>query len=148
MGLLYIDAFLNYHLEKYYDNDAQAFNRFLALCCRNYKDEYISQDKIETINEWIVIKEQEIKLYSNITYTGDKTDFLKTMYSLYHAGLINHGKGPKIKTIQEIAKFFNVDYFDKDTSIYKSKSDSKKMGYNKYKFVKDIVTGFKIYDEK
>lgn len=148
MNLLKIDAFLNYQLEKYFDDDAQEFNRFLTLCYRKFKDVYIDQSKIDTINEWKAIKEEEIKFYSKITYTGDKTHFLKLMYSLYHAGLINHGKGPKIKTFKEISKFFNVDYLDDDTTIYKSKSESKKMGYNKYKFVKEIVTGFKIYHEK
>lgn len=53
ISLLYIDRFLEYHLSNYFGEDEKKFTRFLRLTLREQTDGLLTEDVIQTINEWI-----------------------------------------------------------------------------------------------
>ncbi len=57
--LLELDSLLNYTLENYYYGDRTSFLRFLALTLRKHAAKLLDADQLETINEWMALKEKE-----------------------------------------------------------------------------------------
>src|ERR1035437_3001993 len=56
LDLLELDDFLNYQLEIWYENNLKKFTRFLQLIARKHGKKLLSQEHIQTINEWIADK--------------------------------------------------------------------------------------------
>lgn len=59
LDLLQIDAFLEYHILHYYDNNLQEFSRFLRICIRKQTTKLLSPGIIQTVNEWVETKEKQ-----------------------------------------------------------------------------------------
>lgn len=51
--IIKLDDFLNYQLEKSFDNNFKSFSKFLHLTLRQYKNEFLESNVIETAQEWI-----------------------------------------------------------------------------------------------
>ena len=58
-NLLEMDNFLEYHLLNYYDNNLQEFSRFLRICTRKHETKLLRPEIIQTLHEWIEIKEKK-----------------------------------------------------------------------------------------
>ena len=65
LSLLDIDELLDFHLEYSFKNNKQEFFRFLQLTMRQYQDELLNPQLIETVHEWIevnkTIKNNEVQ---------------------------------------------------------------------------------------
>ena len=59
LDLLKIDAFLEYHILNYYDNNLQEYSRFLRICIRKHEVKLLNPEIIQTVNEWIATKEKQ-----------------------------------------------------------------------------------------
>ena len=59
LDLLKLDKFLDYHLLNYYGDNLAEFSRFLNLCIRKHDDKLLSPKHIQTINEWVSLKEKQ-----------------------------------------------------------------------------------------
>ncbi|HRE74306.1 MAG TPA: hypothetical protein PK637_14205 [Flavobacteriales bacterium] len=70
LSLQYVDEFLEYHLVNYYNHDEKKFTRFLKLNIREQTDGTISNETIETVNEWIDEKKKQENLPAKIKTKG------------------------------------------------------------------------------
>jgi hypothetical protein len=61
VDLLQIDAFLDYHYNHYYEDNLVEFSRFLRILSRKYQDKMLNSDQIQTITEWLELKEKELQ---------------------------------------------------------------------------------------
>lgn len=69
--LLKIDRCLIYQLEKYHDNDFNAFSRLLTLMIRKFGDAIIPEKVVVTIQEWLNVKtEQQTKQEGDFSGSG------------------------------------------------------------------------------
>lgn len=59
LSLLDIDEYLEFHLEYSFDNNKTEYLRFVNLAVRQYQKEFLSQEIIDTVSEWIRIKEKQ-----------------------------------------------------------------------------------------
>ena len=57
LDLLWIDRFLDYHLECYYSGDINAFSRFLKIILRKYSPSLLPES-VQTVLEWVELKEK------------------------------------------------------------------------------------------
>ncbi len=96
--------------------------------------EYISSNKMLTKSP-----------VEQIEWTGKKVDFIKLVYSLHRAKLINKGNGSILKTTDLLAKIFKVDYTEGSNDLSKSLNNADRLSYTKDKFIKEIRAGFELY---
>ena len=147
--LFQIDELLTYQLEKSFDFDFNEYKRFLTLLIRKYSKIILSEDIITTINEWLNINSVQYtqieKISSNLNWTGDKVDFIKLMYALFHAKLLNKGEGKITQIVSEASQYFNVKYNPKGSDLSVSLFNADENGYDKSTFIKDIDSGFNTY---
>ncbi|MBI3134211.1 MAG: hypothetical protein HYZ14_05985 [Bacteroidetes bacterium] len=59
LDLTDLDAFLDFHLEKYYADDFTKFSRFLTLTIRKHARRLLQGEHVLTIQEWIKQKQDE-----------------------------------------------------------------------------------------
>jgi len=150
LSIFEIDACLDFHLEETYSNDFKLFSRFLKLCVREYKKSILSDDIIDTITEWISLNEEiygslKSNKLSPVTWTLDKTDFVKLIYALFYAKYLNKGEGHITKITAYLAPHFNIVFKDKDNTLSSSLSNSNKRGHQMFDFIKVIEKGFNEY---
>lgn len=55
-----IDNFLRYTLELYFDRNMAEFKRFTQITLRKYGESLLKHKTIDTINEWIEVKEKQL----------------------------------------------------------------------------------------
>lgn len=106
MSLLYVDRFLEYHLNNYYQEDEKKFTRFLKLTLREQTDGILTEAVMQTVNEWI---EEKLKLQEHSSVkaktkgkpkrqAGDKTTVLSQeqttvlIHFLKEAKIIHRGE--------------------------------------------------------
>jgi len=80
-----------------------------------------------------------------IEWTGSKVDFLKLIYALYHAKLLNSGSGEILRVVEKLARVFKVDYKYKDNSLSNAISYAEKNGLDLSEIFEKIRKGFATY---
>jgi len=122
--LMKLDNFLKYQLEKSFELDKNEYNQFLKLLLIKHK-EILVNGKIDLIIGSYITdktidrqKEENKKIQegknSNIsiikwTNNTNKNDFVKIIYALYEAKLINNGEGEITKIVEQAATAFGVE---------------------------------------
>lgn len=61
MDLLQIPAYLNFHLDKNFDNNFPEYQQFLRICIRKHQAKLLTPAITETVNEWLSTKETDLK---------------------------------------------------------------------------------------
>jgi hypothetical protein len=150
LSIFEIDTFLDFHLNETYSDNFKYFARYLKLCIRGYKKNVLNEDIIDTITEWISLNEEiygslKSNKLSPVTWTLDKTDFVKLIYALYYAKYLNKGEGHITKITAYLAPHFNIVFKDKDNTLSSSLSNSNKRGHQMFDFIKEIEKGFNEY---
>lgn len=147
--LFLIDKLLSYQFSKNFGCDFNNYKRFLILLIRKHSKTVLSQEVIDTINEWLNKLELDYsqiqKISSNLFWTGDKVDFIKLIYALFHAKLINNGEGKITQIVSEASQYFNVKYNPKGADLSVSLYNAEQNGYEKFTIGKDIESGFYTY---
>jgi hypothetical protein len=62
LDLFSLEAFLEYHLSKYYGGDLKELAKFLKILIKEFKGAYLKETYIEVIQEWIIDKEKQVLL--------------------------------------------------------------------------------------
>lgn len=94
ISLLEIDHYLNYHLEKSFDNDRIEYLRFLNLSVRENGGQLLSPEIKDTINEWVNLSNSQMAGIGNGERSKTKlkrepSDNL-TKYNLQQTALLVH----------------------------------------------------------
>ncbi|OQA98527.1 MAG: RteC protein [Bacteroidetes bacterium ADurb.Bin217] len=147
--LFQVDNFLTFQFSKNFNCDFKEYSRFLTLLIRKFSKTVLFEEVVITIKEWISTNStqhcQNTMLASNINWTGDKVDFIKLMYALFHAKLINKGEGKITQIVSEASQYFNIKYNPKGSDLSVSLFNADENGYDKSTFIKDIESGFNTY---
>ena len=144
--------FLNYHLRENFENDKDKFYNFLAPLLIEYKSIITNEDtrviitayfnnKLPELNN--AITKDESKLKENPGYMNEngksiktpgvsikwtnkdnKNDFVKIIYAMHEAKLINNGEGEITKIVEYLGSVFNVGLSKSwQSNLSKNKND-------------------------
>jgi hypothetical protein len=73
IDLLKIDEFLEYHYSHYYEDNLVEFSRFLRVLNRKYQDKLLNSDQIQTMTEWLELKEKEVQQLQSIAGVANRS---------------------------------------------------------------------------
>lgn len=110
--------------------------------------------KAEVNNEEILAGEYRIESHQpvKVEWTGDersgKLDFIKLIYGLHYAGLLNHGNGEITKIVENLAYHLNVKLGKGWMSSLSRNRQERNYDYNHFRVFEEIKEGFAKYIEK
>jgi hypothetical protein len=130
-------------------------NNLLRLVAKNYGERDL-RDHFKSPIDGAKTLAAEFQIESHkpteIEWTGDpktgKLDFIKLIYGMHHAGLLNNGEGEITKITESVAYHFNVKLGKSWQSSLTRNRQERNIDYDHFKVFKEIQESYAKYMER
>jgi hypothetical protein len=158
-----IKNFLEYQLEENFNKNKNEYKEFLELILIKYKEflvngktdvitnKYIMEKLSDTQNEEIKnVQKEKSNSLSPIKWTNstNKNDFVKIIYALHGAKLINNGEGEITKIVEQAATAFGVELSKSWQSNFSKSKNDQNADYDQTSVFDKMKTAYQDYLNK